>query len=773
MLLNINDPIQVHLLVDAALSESKEFEILSPEEVDDLKKLCRSLNQRIDQARNNLAIQSKYRDAAISMAKLYSSSDKKKGTDSTDGRPKRRSLLGHRSSNSDTVKDADIERLTSERKCEELAQELWNLEKRLMEPQKRLLQHTAGILQMTHKGPATASKAKGISQHGIPGSPESMYTYTNARSSIEPTIEEDLFDERSLYKMFGADGTSGSGQRDSWDLHGSTFSTSTGPSREQASEHMKTIAATEQKLESLNNRLREVIIKVNPQRQSFSLPPRAHANDVNATPGKLLPSHLEYLELGISAIDSEESHSKAARQESDLVMEEMVEEANRRIRALLLPFDSDRPLTPSLSGRSLKDQLIYFEKSIDSIENEFQRVKTLETQQVNLDQYEAVLMGLWDIIQSGTRGGENNPAEPFSLPNFSAKVQRMFTEVTNLKDQKNVLQTQIKQQRELNNKEESAKDAQLSQLEGDLARTQQSHEVAKKEVKDMQAQLAAAMEKLDEARRQSAQRGLEKESAAVQALEDKLSQRNDEIIKLEEELQDMKDEQGMRNAEVQSRLADAGSKVEALQSQLAKAEEEVTKKEAELDASNMEIARLQTEVTIARAELDGAYGSRAQRAAEVAANPVIQAEIDSLTTRNRTLQAELDSLSANSSSNGAIAELKRELSETIEEYEVMTKASIEWEKEREMLEEQVDKLRDEREALETRLADEQVRLLGMGLKSPGGNGGESGGGQGLGAGATSTRVLKDEFKRMMRDMRAENAKALKVGLFPLMFGWAE
>jgi hypothetical protein len=25
----------------------------------------------------------------------------------------------------------------------------------------------------------------------------------------------------------------------------------------------------------------------------------------------------------------------------------------------------------------------------------------------------------------------------------------------------------------------------------------------------------------------------------------------------------------------------------------------------------------------------------------------------------------------------------------------------------------------------------------------------------------------------MRDMRAENAKAVKVGLFPLMFGWAE
>src|SRR5277367_4695046 len=163
MLLNVNDPIQVHLLVETALGDSKEFEILSPEEVDELKKQCRALSQRIDQTRQNLAIQSKYRDAAISMAKLYSSSDKK-STDSGDARPKqRRSLLG-RNSGSDHVKEADMERIASERKCEELAQELWNLEKRLMEPQKRLLQHTAGILQMTHRGPVTTPKTNGAAQ---------------------------------------------------------------------------------------------------------------------------------------------------------------------------------------------------------------------------------------------------------------------------------------------------------------------------------------------------------------------------------------------------------------------------------------------------------------------------------------------------------------------------------------------------------------------------------------------------------------------------------
>lgn len=801
MLLNVNDPIQVHLLVETALGDSKEFEILSPEEVDELKKQCRALSQRIDQTRQSLAIQSKYRDAAISMAKLYSNSDKK-STDNADTRPKhRRSLLGSRGSNSDQVKEADMERIVSERKCEELAQELWSLEKRLMEPQKRLLQHTAGILQMTHKGPATVSKKSGTVQRGIPGSPESLYTYTNARSSMDPPSEEDFFDERSLYRAVDRIGGSNvGGQRDAWDLQSRGLSIATGQSREQVSEQMRTIATTEQKLETLNTRLREVI-KANPQQQSYSMPPRAPENEMSATPGKMLLSHLDYLEKGINTIDSEQNRSKAMRQDSDIEMEEAVEEINQELRTLLLPYDSSRPLPPRLSGRSLKEQLNYLQNSIGAIEVELQRaalvhLKDVEAQQGNIDQMQNVLTGLWDTIQSGEEdnrrrklqsrqmraqdgmaddgsdlsGDEmlNLPQEAFSLQAFSSKVQRIFSQLMSLKDQKKVLQRQIKQQRELNNKEEGAKDAQLSKLEGDLTRTQQSQEAAERQAQNLQSQLGAVIEQLDNARRENTQRGLEKqrreesESAAVQALELKLSQRNDEIIRLEEELQDLNDDRGIRNAEVQSRLAEAGAKVEALSSQLSKAEEEaatwtkrIEDKEAELDHSNMEIARLQTEVTIARAELDGAYGTRAQRAAEVAANPAIQKEIDDLTTRNKKLLAELEVLRAHSASGEAMAELKRELSETIEDYEHMTKASIEWEKEREMLEREVDKLRDEREALETRLADEQVKWLGM--KSPGADND-----RGVGVGTTSTAVLKSEFKKIMRDARAESAKSLRV-----------
>ncbi|EMR66108.1 putative involucrin repeat protein [Eutypa lata UCREL1] len=115
-LVDLKDSVQVHLLTETAILDSKEFQILAQEEVDALKKRCQALNQRIEQTRSNLAIQSKYRDAAISMSKLYS-------TGKSDGA--RRSLLGGRShSDSDAAREAEAEREATQKKCDDLAAEL-------------------------------------------------------------------------------------------------------------------------------------------------------------------------------------------------------------------------------------------------------------------------------------------------------------------------------------------------------------------------------------------------------------------------------------------------------------------------------------------------------------------------------------------------------------------------------------------------------------------------------------------------------------------------
>lgn len=792
MLLNVNDPIQVHLLVETALGDSREFEILSQEEVDDLKKQVQSLTQRIEQTRQNLAIQSKYRDAAISMSKLYSPSHGSKSSDGSD--KKRRSILGHRSTNS--MQEADAERLASERRCEELAAELWSLEKRLIEPQNRLLKHTAGILQMTHKGPKKMQKsANGVQQGGIPGSPESMYTYSNARSSMEPISDEMFFDERSLY-------------RDAFGDYNGRDSYGAPPPKSQTMEQMQMIAKTEQKLEDLNSRLREVIVKANPTRGSgYGTPPFARTNsDGKPTEtGETLQSSLDYLEKAIATIDQEQSQIIRQQQESEEKFEETIEGMNREVHDLLLPYNESRQEPPQLTGIGLQKQLRYFQESVGELEVEMSRAGNKnEGMQGNVEQMEAVLTGLWDIIQSGeeevrrqkqerrmTRSAQglpededdmspdedSDPNEPFSLQGFSAKVQWLYAQATRLKDQKKVLQRQIKQQRELNSKSDATKDAEMTQKTEELERTKNLLTRTEMDGDAVREQLSLVMEKLDEARQQERLRDQSRandESAAVRQAQDELDQRNATISALEEELQELKDDHSISNAEIQGRISDSEAKIASLTAELAAAataqtnhqalvsekEKELEEREKEMESMNMKLAELQTEVTIARAELDGAYGSRAQRAAEVAANPAIQKEIDDLTKKNASLAAEIAQLKEQGTSSkeadNKMKTLKKELEETIEEYEQMTKASIEWEKEREMLEGTIDKLRDEREGLEAQLSDEKVRWLGM--KSPGIEG------QAPGAGSTSTTVLKNEFKKMMRDTRAENQKALRVGL---------
>jgi septal ring factor EnvC (AmiA/AmiB activator) len=81
----------------------------------------------------------------------------------------------------------------------------------------------------------------------------------------------------------------------------------------------------------------------------------------------------------------------------------------------------------------------------------------------------------------------------------------------------------------------------------------------------------------------------------------------------------------------------------------------------------------------------------------------------------------------------------------------MTKASIEFEKERERYEGMIDGLRDRCEQLETQLNEERINWMGVN-NAVGRDGTYE---------TTSTMVLKNEFKKMMRDTRIENMKILK------------
>ena len=136
------------------MGDSQKYGIMSFEEADELKREVSVLISRIDATKRKLAIESKIRDASTSLNRLNNSSSRDSLTDgpgNPNTRRHRRSIMSRGSAN-DLLSKTDEELAASTKKCEELAQELWRLEKRLQEAQKQLLEHTAGVLQMTHKG---------------------------------------------------------------------------------------------------------------------------------------------------------------------------------------------------------------------------------------------------------------------------------------------------------------------------------------------------------------------------------------------------------------------------------------------------------------------------------------------------------------------------------------------------------------------------------------------------------------------------------------------
>ncbi|RKF55409.1 putative involucrin repeat protein [Golovinomyces cichoracearum] len=656
------DPIQIILLVETALSDSKDFEILSPEEVDEIKTQCQSIIQRIEQTRQDLIIQLKCRDATLKVIQMYfpgiSSNLKSKIPPDI---------------NDDKAQESEKELIANEKRCEELAIKLFHLEKELMTPQVRLLRHTAGILQMTHKD--TQGPGSSIDNS------EDIFAVTKTNKKAELFNDDFLFDERSLYRAL---------EGLNINSKGTDF-----PSESQ----IEWINKTEKKLMEMNLRLKHLLSEMNPD--SRSIPGSSYEINLKGEPSEKFQMHIEFLEQGIDTIDVEQSR----------------------------------------------------------------------------------LRGEYD---------------------------RMKSQCSDLTDQNDVLRNQIKQQREQADLNNSAKDAQLSTKLNELAQLNTLQAKSKDEIYKLQQQVESLNEQLDEVQQRENLRNKEKrdrDSAELRSAEIRIKNaeekmrlaeerayeaedkikiteeahrsaleavktRDQNIAKLQEKFQKAEDDHTTSLAGLKGQIENLVSKIENLKTELASVnsakaeldtsmkEKEVllAEKEREIDEVQLDIARLQTEVTIAKAELEGAYGSRSQRAAQVAANPANQKEIDRLTKENDSLISELAFIKASKAeilteSEENVKALKRELSLTIGEYENMTKASLEWERERVQLEGVIDSLREEKEDIEAKLNDEKIRRMGA----------QSSDANTLSPNSirTSTTILKDEFKKMMRDTRAESARILR------------
>ena len=248
------------------------------------------------------------------------------------------------------------------------------------------------------------------------------------------------------------------------------------------------------------------------------------------------------------------------------------------------------------------------------------------------------------------------------------------------------------------------------------------------------------------------------------------SNKSSERADLIEQLQDTHDrhDASQRNlqetqselAELQERMNETNKEIsytksseQEMLSQMDTKTAQISKLESEKEEFEADVARLQTELTVVRADLDGAYGTRAQRAAE---GEDVKKKVEDLEQ-------------AKTSAASRSEKLQKELTELVTEHEALVKQGIDSEKEREGLEGQVDTLREKVEGLELKLAEHRMKRLGKrgsdnsnGASTPGTTPGGASSRGDAGDSSMSMSVMRNEFKKMMRESRAESFKALKV-----------
>ncbi|KAJ5596627.1 hypothetical protein N7450_003085 [Penicillium hetheringtonii] len=771
VLVNTNDPVTMYLLTETAIGDSNNFEILSFEEVEELKKERSLLSTRIEGTKRKLALETNPRNSGEYGANGTSKSHRRS-----------RSIFG-KNGTADVLDKSDSELAMSQRKCEELAQELWKLERRSQQIGQRLLEHTAGVLQITHKGMRKTPK----------------------NNSDAPPEDID-FDDRSLYRT--------PEHLDNYGLKG-RIDTNVAPSG-VSSEAMD---ATMKRLEDLSERMCNMMIQATPD-EFVDPPPRSADRSLDSV--SATEAHIAYLENGLKTLETHPTAAPAGAPVSNPgdegAWKQRITDVNERVQDIVDRFGLTRsptlPPPPSAyDGEGLEEQLSYLQAGVDGLASrvdgllEQKSILTTQIQQQrelnsksdaerdahigdlteqlaharrdgkSAQDELAVVMGQLEAMR---HDGSSQEEAKAALVQAEGEVARLQSVVDSLHREADARTEEVRETRDRAEYEASQVEArieemrqardraeqQATQLEVDIEQIRSESDsraqdaITRAQEADSRVQAADSRAQEAELRLEEAERRLQDAGSRLQEAESRAQEALSRLQEVEPRLQDADSrvhEAEARFQEAESRLQEFDSRMEEAVNQRVQAEENSTRLQNEMTEMEGEVVRITTELTMVKAELDGAYGTRAQRAAEAAANPEFQNEIDALNTRNIELTEELANLKSQRG-GGDLQQraetLERELRETIDDYEAMTKASIEFEKERERFEGVIDSLRDRCEQLEQQLSEERINW--MNLSSP------TSMGRDPTLETTSTMVLKNEFKKMMRDTRNENMKILKV-----------
>jgi chromosome segregation ATPase len=672
---------------------------------------------------------------------------------------------------------------TSTRKVDELNETIKSLLERRQNAERKLLRHTAAVLaeQQSKQSDETAAAIRAVDDDDA-----NVYSPDEFDGIRDILLGKPAHTVNKLQKR--------------------------GNPQKMQEDHEQQLHSMQTRLERLNDQLRNVISEASKTR-GVSLAPEPTYNSIDAEDATArLNSDFDRLENNLRVLQQEQQDTKthyAHIQESSYQTRNDVEEQlhglNTQLYNILVLSPAAQSIAdleepPNATGHGYQPQLAYLEESFLNIDQILRRQKELDgdespkdagaispAQSKKLDEYEATIGGLWEIMQAEQSllrtptvdegrfsAIENAPRSPlsdsFSLPAFSSRVQHLFNRASSANEQHDILRRQIQQQRDLNGKSDAEKDRHVEeltckyeqliasgqQMQDELAKYMAQHQQAETEASQLKAELLNVENEFAELRRTAELRHQEREEMArqLQAQQERTGHLQQEIQELEAQAANM-ESGSAKHADLAGELATANAARQEAEQRHAAAIKEMEQVESE-------VVRLSTELTMAKAELDAAYGSRAERAKEAKGS-----EIQVLAERNAEITAELAALRAERGDNSRVNALEHELQAMTGDFQDLTREALQMEHERGQLDSLIDGLRDRCESLEGQLSDERVRWIGV--KSPG----DTAPGERNSAlpvrETTSVMVMRQEFKRMMRETRAEGVRLLKVSEYTVPY----
>jgi len=738
------DTVAKHLLIETALLDSQNFELCSMEEVDALKLEKKQLEFRLEGARRKLALESKVKEAAQSLHRLYYDGDSVSPVKSSFG------FLGtdkSRSSNQPKANQAADELITSQKKIDDLMQILSGLENRRQYVESRLLRHTSAVLQLAYQEQA---KGGNIYSPSLPNGTIGSRDVTNSDY------------EESIFSRFTSGAVSSLSSISS--LHKKT--PSVGVPNEK-------LVALQSRLDGMNTQIRTLIRTIRGERMTIN-----DDSDIVASIPQSGGDTITQIDNQLQVVDKnfqrlEEECTKVA--DDGEVTKGRLTDINKQLYLLLQVAEASEnksraQLPPTSKNAKPYMHLDYLQTSLSLMEQIVQ-AKNIQSSTLRdgveqkLLEYETTIHSLWEnLIVSG------DDDEAFNLQSFNTRVQHILERSAHMDAQTDILRRQIQQQRELNSKSDGDKDRQLKEAQMTKDRTDNDMAELRRRAMTAETDLRTAQNELDkvsteasrfkgtvssnESQKREVLEQIEQHKARSQNLGKQVSMLQDELHTAHSETDLLKRGHAIKIQGLSKDLNDAQSSKDAAHGQ-------IDNKQKEVEDLETQVAQLRTEVTMARAELESAYGSRADRAKQQNTEELIKLrnERDLQSQEIQQLQEQLRR--SPPQDNSRLVSMQRELAATAAALEDLTRESIAVEKERSQFEALVDDLRSRCDRLEAQLADEKVK--GLGASSPSimsFDGSRE---------TTGTAMLKSEFKRMMREMRTEHARVLKVNKITMFF----